>query len=153
VAIFDPQETTTAQRGIYIVFLLRHDGDGLWVSLNQGTTGILLKYGAQYRDVLGSQAAFYSSLLTGKDVSGFHSGQIELGATNRLGRGYEVGAILSRQYSRAGLPTADGDIRTQTTRLIDLYADLLAAKDAVQGAAEPAQSTEEIPIGTQRRRL
>jgi hypothetical protein len=41
VAVFDRLVTETAQRGYYIVYLFRRDGQAVWLSLGQGTTEVL----------------------------------------------------------------------------------------------------------------
>lgn len=146
VAIFDPQETTSAEHGVYIVFLFRNDGAGLYLTLGQGATEIMEAYGRKYAEVLRDKARFYASLLTGRDTSGFERGPIDLGGGGRLTRGYEAGAILARFYAAQSL-TSDEDVRLHTTRLIDLYAELLASKDAVQGEAQPADADDPIPTG------
>lgn len=38
VAIFDPQRTRTATEGIYLVYLIKEDCSGMYLSLNQGIT-------------------------------------------------------------------------------------------------------------------
>ena len=40
VCIFDRKITTTATKGIYIVYLLSKDGNSLYLSFNQGCTDI-----------------------------------------------------------------------------------------------------------------
>lgn len=44
IAIFDKDITTSAQHGFYIVFLFRKDMEGVYLSLNQGTTNLRAKF-------------------------------------------------------------------------------------------------------------
>lgn len=39
VAVFDKRITTSAQKGVYIVYLLNKDTKELFLTLNQGATG------------------------------------------------------------------------------------------------------------------
>src|SRR4051812_44391594 len=45
-AIFDRFVTETAQKGYYIVYLVKEDFSGLYLSLNQGVTTLREQYGA-----------------------------------------------------------------------------------------------------------
>src|SRR5205814_9817069 len=38
IALLDPRETDTTQKGVYIVYLFRGDMSGVYVTLNQGVT-------------------------------------------------------------------------------------------------------------------
>lgn len=49
VAIFDPLVTDSAQRGFYVVYLLRGDGTAVYVSLGQATTEAVAEHGSAYR--------------------------------------------------------------------------------------------------------
>ncbi|MGH1276645.1 MrcB family domain-containing protein [Bacillus cereus] len=47
ISIFDKEITETAQKGVYVVYLVRKDLQGFYLSLNQGTTYIGDKYKGQ----------------------------------------------------------------------------------------------------------
>jgi hypothetical protein len=46
IAILDKRETTTTQKGTYVVMLFRADGDGCHLKLGQGVTEIQELYGS-----------------------------------------------------------------------------------------------------------
>lgn len=48
VAVFDPMVTTSAQRGLYPVYLFRGDGAGVFLSLNMGVKAVLDRVGRRY---------------------------------------------------------------------------------------------------------
>src|SRR5205085_1998222 len=45
IAVMDDRETTTTQKGVYVVFLFREDGSGVYLTLNQGVTDPIGQYG------------------------------------------------------------------------------------------------------------
>ena len=45
ICIFDKRVTTSAQRGVYIVYLLSEDGNTLYLTLNQGCTNYINSLG------------------------------------------------------------------------------------------------------------
>jgi 5-methylcytosine-specific restriction enzyme A len=149
VAVFDPLETETAQEGIYVVYLLRGDGGGLYLSLNQGTTAVLNRVGrTQYLKVLADNAAAYAGLLGPQEVADLFHGPIDLGGTKDLSRGYEAGNVIARYYDRDSLPVSDEDLNTDLNRLLSLYRVLLEAREALMET--PAERSEEsVPRGVE----
>ena len=89
---FDPMVTETAQRGFYVVYLFRGDGDSVYLSLNQGTTEVLdLVGGTRYIEELQIGPAPVSGFLQKEDTSGLETGPIDLSGVGPLTRGYEAG--------------------------------------------------------------
>lgn len=97
VAVFDPLVTTSAQRGFYIVYLFRADGDCVYLSLNQGTTEVRDRVGRRYREVLRHQADLRHDLITVTQPHAI-SGPIDLGGGGGLTRGYEAGNVVAVRY-------------------------------------------------------
>ena len=75
IAIFDTRITSSAQKGIYIVYLLNKDTKKLYLTLNQGATNIAQKGDEPYSNL------------------------INTGVT-----GYDMGAIYSKEYTMDNLP-------------------------------------------------
>lgn len=138
LAIFDPLETDSAEHGVYVVFLFRRDGAGVYLTLGQGAWAVITEYGARHRDVLTANAQTYRALIKPKAIEGLHLTPIDLAGTGTLTRGYEAGAIAAQYLGRASLPLTDAEITTVIHRFLDLYAQVLAGKDAV---AEPPDHT------------
>ena len=88
LAVFDPRITTTAQRGIYVVYLFSAGCDRIYLSLNQGTTEVRNLVGAKYLEVLRYRADADASLLLPNGLDSFSTGPVNLDATGDLGRGY-----------------------------------------------------------------
>ena len=109
LAIFDKSITTSATSGYYIVFLFRNDCSGVYMSLNQGYTYYQEKYKRQSKDnVLKVSEYWREKLSTVKleDNKLFSRDKIDLkvkGKNNRLPRGYELGNIVSKYYSKRDL--------------------------------------------------
>jgi 5-methylcytosine-specific restriction enzyme A len=99
VSVFDRLVTTSAQNGYYLVYLLREDGAGVHLSLNQGTTAVHAEVGGRrYLSVLRDRAAVYAGLLGAPATTNLALGPIDLGAGSILTRGYEAGNIAAVHY-------------------------------------------------------
>jgi 5-methylcytosine-specific restriction protein A len=139
LSIFDRMITESAQHGFYLVYLIRGDGGGAYLSLNQGTEEIYQQVGGRnYLRVLEDTAARDCGLLKDEETHGLRMGPIELGGASRLTRGYESGNIFAAEYEPV-LPT-DDQLEDDLTRLLLLYQSLIQARDQVRdddGSAEP----------------
>lgn len=99
VSAFDRLVTETAQRGYYIVYLFKRDGEGVYLSINQGTTAVYEEVGGRrYLGVLQDRATVYAGLLRSEGLDGLEVGPIDLGGGGRLTRGYEAGNVAARYY-------------------------------------------------------
>jgi 5-methylcytosine-specific restriction protein A len=123
VACLKREVTKSTQVGFYIVLLFREDMDGCFLSLNQGYTQFDELWGSTVAQRKISQtAAIALSLLT--PPPGFVTGQIDLKATSNLGRGYELGAIVSKEYF--GNTPSEPNFRSDLVTLLNLYDELHA---------------------------
>ena len=98
VSIFIRDITKTATKGIYLVFLIKADLTGMYLSLNQGFTYFKDKYGTKEGKVKIRNAAreIRNILNTIPEYSLF---DINLNCKNTLGKGYEAGNIAAKYYS------------------------------------------------------
>jgi 5-methylcytosine-specific restriction protein A len=151
VSVFDRLVTETAQDGFYVVYVIRSDGVGAYLSLNQGTTAILNQAGrSNYLKVLANTAARDVGLLAGEDTVGLVTGPIDLDGTTALTRGYEAGNILGVFYAADRLPS-EADLETDLTRLLLLYKALVDARENI-GAEEAPPPAEAVLTGVEARR-
>lgn len=136
VAILDTLVTKSAQDGFYIVYLLKEDGSGVYISLNQGVTTIRERYRADAKTALRARAENYIAQI-GAVPSGFTEGPIEISSKrdSSLGSLYEFGAIFSKFYPRESIPN-DADLVTDLGALISIYLRL------VEKDAPPSKSVE-----------
>lgn len=105
IAVFDPEETETARRGMYVVYLFDAEMKNVWLSLNQGVTELTERFGGPGgRDVLRRQAATIRDKLPQAQTTGLAS-VIDLRSKKDLPRNYEAGNILGLPYALNDLPT------------------------------------------------
>lgn len=148
IAVFNPDETTTARRGMYVVYLFAEDRKTVYLSLNQGVTELVEGLGRpQAREKLRGQgdairAAFESADIDDLTVS------IDLHSAQPLPRDYEFGNIVSLVYDAANLP-GDEVMRADLERMVRLYdvalelrAELRLSHDDVIVTTAPASKTK-----------
>ena len=138
VAVMDDRETSTTQRGIYIVYLLREDCSGVYVTLNQGVTEPQNRLGpAAGREWLKARARAVREVLTYSPSSGF---QIDDGIDLRshgLGSSYEASTIAYKFYESGSLPSTEAMIE-DLALLVDDYRDVLQKDTEVPAVDIPA---------------
>ncbi len=112
IAIFDTRITSSAQKGIYIVYLLNKDTKKLYLTLNQGATNIAQK-GDEDTKPRFSSIAIINNKETDEQLErnaaeirnelkiahAPYSNLINTGVT-----GYDMGAIYSKEYTMDNLP-------------------------------------------------
>jgi 5-methylcytosine-specific restriction protein A len=151
VAIFDPLVTDTAQRGFYVVYLLRGDGSAVYLSLGQATTEAVMEHGNAYREHLEAQARAYAALLPAEAIQRLERGPVDLGARGRLSRGYEAGNVVAVRYAADALPGA-ADLEADLLVLLSLYAQLVQTRDALVDESDPAAVEEALSAGVEAQR-
>ena len=120
--IFDKSITTSATKGVYIVFLFSSDGKSVYLSLNQGFKFFTDLYGSKAIDEIRKMAAYLRTLVGGPRFID----SIDLHGTTRNAKGYEAGHIIGFEYDFASLPD-------DSTFVKDIY-DLIAAYSAIKSA-------------------
>jgi hypothetical protein len=125
VAILDPDETTTLQEGIYLVWIFNSDRSKVVLTLNQGVTKLeaRLKW-AGLRPVVKAEAARIRNGLT-SDLSGLETA-IDIGKEKRQ-KGYGAANILAKTYFLAELPQ-EPELLADLRRMIGLYQEAIAVK-------------------------
>jgi 5-methylcytosine-specific restriction protein A len=143
LSIFDPAVTTSAQKGYYVVYLFRGDGQAVFLSLNQTTPEVRQQFPHQYQAVLSERAEYAAQLLQPFGIDEMVTGRIDLGGRGTLTRGYEAGNIAAVRHTPANLPSEDALAR-DLHRLLTLYATYKAARDGLlEGGGE------DLPPGVQ----
>jgi 5-methylcytosine-specific restriction protein A len=120
-AIFDRLVTDTAQDGYYLVYLVREDFAGVYLSLNQGVTSVRDQYGLDAKHALQVRAADYIARL-GKLAEGLVPGPIDLSVISKssLGAFYEQGSICAKFYRKEQLPS-DDELSSHLLQFLELY--------------------------------
>ena len=144
VAVFDRLVTDTAQDGYYVVYLVREDFSGVYLSLNQGVTVTKNIYRSGAREALRVRAADFLARL-GELPSLYIVGPIDLNTESSVGLGahYEQGSVCAKFYGRDDIPS-DDKLEADLIEFIDLYF-LLATKDLLPSSE--ALEDEEKDLG------
>lgn len=120
IAVFQPDETVTAQRGMYVVYLFSADMATVALSLNQGVTELVERLGTQAGRVkLASQADVIRANLPDGQIEDLDV-SIDLRSKSPLPRNYEAGNIAAITYDLAELPGNEKMVE-DLSRLIRLY--------------------------------
>lgn len=115
LAIFDTSITKSARKGYYIVFLIKSDCSGFYLSLNQGFTYYEEKFQENSKDSVLKVSKYWQSELNTiqfDDDKPFSLEKINLNSRSknpRLPIGYELGNIISKFYSKAELENLSED--------------------------------------------
>lgn len=150
VAVFDPRVTTSAQRGVYVVYLFDSDGQHLYLSLNQATTEVRKEAGRHYTDVLESRAELAREVLEPYGTEDLLLGPLQLSGSGDLTRGYCAGNIAAFEYHRGQLPSEAG-LTHDLLRLLSLYQTYLLVRTGDLGQEEELPS--DIDSATEARRF
>lgn len=132
IAVFDSRITTSAQKGVYIVYLLNKDTKKLYLTLNQGATdvaqngsgigeqrslvftGIARSQNGKMTEYLQKNAEHIRKIIG--DTTQFHD-HINSGSP-----GYDAGAIYYKEYGLDDLP-GDAQLISDLRDFVALYAD------------------------------
>src|SRR4051812_5388770 len=130
-AVFDRFVTDTAQDGYYVVYLVKEDFTGIYLSLNQGVTTARKQYGADAKKALRVRASDYLARL-GIVADGLIHGPIKLECHSQAGLGalYEQGAICSKYYQRGNIPD-DVALATDLRQFVDYYFRLVSRESVL----------------------
>ncbi len=135
LAIFDPQVTTSAQRGYYVVYLFDQDGRHVYLSLNQATTEVQQEFKKLHLQVLADRAATALDMLSPSGVDDLFQGPLDLVGNGALTRGYCVGNIASIRYDVKSLP-GDKELVRDLLRMLSLYKAYSLLRNGVVGEVE-----------------
>jgi 5-methylcytosine-specific restriction protein A len=141
VAIYNRFITETAQDGYYVVYLVKEDFSGIYLSLNQGVTTIRQMYGSDAKDALTARSSDYIARL-GKIDNSLVIGTInlEVSSASSLGAYYEQGSICAKYYKRGEIPN-DEILRKDLKELLRIYL-LLAKKDLTPNSVSTEEEDE-----------
>jgi len=139
VAVFDPRITTSAQKGVYVVYLFDQQGRHVYLSLNQATTEVKDEFHSLYKDVLVDRATFAQSLLRPYGIADLEIGQLDLTGSGDLTKGYCAGNIAAVKYRVSDLVDENVLLR-DLNRLLSLYTTYVSVRSGEVG------EEEELPV-------
>jgi len=125
ICIFDRSITTTATKGVYIVYLLSQDGKSLYLTFNQGCTDIRRAH--TKRDTIEIMRQKASEIRASIDSRGFRKDEaISLGSgLTELAELYQKGAIFYKEYRKDLIPS-ESELRTDLSNMMQIYSDYIA---------------------------
>lgn len=139
LAVYDPDVTTVATRGQYLVYLFDADIDWVYLSMNQGATAHRQHYvdqgmapstaeRAALLEITAETKALRERL--GPELLDGTVPNISLGTTGYLPAGYEAGNVAALQYDLHDLPSEDV-LLTDLHRFLGLYEETVKARHAL----------------------
>lgn len=164
IAVFDTRITTSAQKGVYIVYLLNKDAKELYLTFESAATevihsgndvssskafvGIVGKLSSQVTDALQNRADNIRNVIN--DLYFSSDNAIDTGS-----EGYDAGAIYYKKYNLDSLPSGQ-DLTKDLQRMIGIYNryynkfnsdnDTLIIDDVID--EEVKERDNEVPIST-----
>ncbi|SFQ07220.1 AAA domain (dynein-related subfamily) [Butyrivibrio proteoclasticus] len=127
ICIFDRSITTTATKGVYIVYLLSKTGESLYLTFNQGCTDIKNAHGKQGAiKIMRERAAEIVARIDGR---GFNTDEdIDLGqGLTDLGEMYQKGTIFYKEYKRGAVPS-EAELQQDLSKMMDIYREYAGVK-------------------------
>ncbi len=135
ICIFDRSITTTATKGVYIVYLLKKDGTSLYLTFNQGCTEIRKSYSK--RETVNIMREKAEEIISQIDPRGFCSDQeINLGdGLTDLGELYQKGTIFYKEYRKGAVPN-ENELLGDLANMMDIYREYAHRIAALENAGE-----------------
>ena len=143
IAVLNPGVTTTAQEGLYVVYLYRSDASRVYLTMNQGATQHLrnaekqgLRGRAAERQAIAellAESRLFRRHLSAAALDGLLGPEdIDLGEPSRFyPAAYEAGTIAGKAYTVRELP-AEGVLRTDLGRFLALYDSCVDLNDELR---------------------
>lgn len=145
VRIYSPEMSPSPQKGWYVVYLFRADGEGVALCISHGSTRF------DGRDFIPRSASEAAELMAW--ARGLISPQaaaigmvqgVDLGSSERLSRAYERTTAFSKTYSRTNLPD-DATIAADAACAVCLLGELYRAQElGTAPNSEPPELIEAI---------
>lgn len=125
VCIFDREITTSATKGVYIVYLLSKDGQTLYLTFNQGCTD--LRRVNTKKDTIKIMREKAAKIVAQIDSRGFRSDEeVNLGdSLTELAELYQRGVIFYKAYHKGAVP-AEEELQSDLKKMMDIYADYIS---------------------------
>ncbi len=107
IAIMNPRITTSVQNGYFVIYSLRSDGSGLYLSINHGVTEVTQRVG-EYNAVNElTRLANQKRLLIQNELGSFSTGPLDYCAPLPKANLPQYGAVCHKLYNRGNIPNED----------------------------------------------
>lgn len=141
IGIFNKQITTSATKGVYIVYLLSMDCSRLYLTFNQGCTDIRKKHSLKETiEIFRNEAKKICDLVDGRGFSTDEN--IVLGdRLTELALLYQKGAIFYKEYDVHSIPS-DEELINDLRSMSEIYDDYIQMKNNPNRSSD-AQSQDQ----------
>ena len=131
ICIFDRSITTSATKGVYVVYLLSKDTNTLYLTFNQGCTDIRSSHSK--RDTIQIMRDNAKIITQDIDCSNFQTDEnINLGdGLTELAELYQRGAICYKAYHKGAIP-AEEELRKDLASILQIYQQYVKKKNGLQ---------------------
>lgn len=148
ICIFDRSITTSATRGVYIVYLLSADTNTLYLTFNQGCTDIRSSHSK--RDTIKIMREKAAEIFSSIDGRGFNTDEaINLGSgLTELAELYQRGTIFYKGYQNGSIPS-EQELREDLSKMMEIYreyANHLSPDTSAPGGEEELSTKETINV-------
>lgn len=119
IGLFNPEITSTATQGIYVVYLFSADLQHVCLSLGQGVTEIKSEFGRhREREMLRRAELIRDRVPEHRKL--FSPGPVTLGGTTSLSKDYDPAVAFYRSYRTDSLPS-EQELRRDLSEMVGLY--------------------------------
>ena len=125
LGVFNPESTTSATQGIYVVYLFAADLQSVYLCQGQGVTRVKEEFGLRQKEELRRRAELIRARVP-EFGARFSAGPISLGGRTPLAKSYDDAVAYYRRYESASLPS-DDELREDLLEIVTAY-DLLIAR-------------------------
>jgi 5-methylcytosine-specific restriction enzyme A len=137
-AVFEPNITTSAMRGYYVVYLFSADMRRIYLSMNQGATKVKEEFGRQALDILKLRAGLMKARVP-EFKRRFSADLINLASSDDLPRGYEAGHAFGKSYDLP-LTLSEATLAQDLVDIVKLYLEIINRG----GLMLPSETVDEV---------
>ena len=143
LCVFDKKITTTATKGVYIVYLLAKDGKSLYLTFNQGCTDI--RKNNSIKETIRIMRKKADDISAYIDSRGFASDEnINLGdGLTELGEMYQRGTIFYKKYEKDNVPN-EKELQEDLSKMMDIYKEYVSGKSGKEPEALPKRGEDKL---------
>ncbi len=144
LAILDERITISTQEGLSPVYLFCSDGSGVYLSLNQGTTGPIKRLGATEAKKREKKIA-KAVISRIERLADWNTEKLDLHATTDLGKSYEASNIASKFYPENSLPSNE-ILTNDLQEVISIYQEVVEIWPDIDVHKPPVDPRPEGPF-------
>jgi len=151
IALLDSRETRTPRQGVYCVYLFREDFSGVYLTFAVGVTEPrrTLRSDTAFREHVRARVTELKQYAQDLTSAGFRlDGGIDLRATGRLGKDYELATVAYRYYESRAIPD-DTALAADLESVLTSYDRYLADKEQDSTRLPPLPPTTQDPVISQ----